>query len=126
MMQMRQSRICMLFDEVDEVELKDEEEVCVREKDGREGSYQGVGGREGSAEAAKKAKTGNNLTSVSLLMIPAMMQIIAFFCNCIIGKTYTYIFCTAQACFRFWVSRWILTLVTALIDLRQLGKLLRL
>ena len=31
----------MLFDEVDEVELKDEEEVCVREKDGREGSYQG-------------------------------------------------------------------------------------
>ena len=78
MMQMRQSRICMLFDEVDEVELKDEEEVCVREKDGREGSYQGVGGREGSAEAAKKAKTGNNLTSVSLLMIPAMMQIIAF------------------------------------------------
>ena len=35
----------MLFDEVDEVELKDEEEVCVREKDGRRGSYQGVGGR---------------------------------------------------------------------------------
>ena len=34
----------MLFDEVDEVELKDEEEVCVREKDGREGSYRGWGG----------------------------------------------------------------------------------
>ena len=62
--------VCVLFCMM---RLGDEKEVCVRE--GRKWTYQG---REGaSAEPAKKAKTGNNLTSVSLLMMP-IMQIIIF------------------------------------------------
>ena len=68
--------------------LNDEEEVCVRERE-KGGSRVIRGGREVSAGApnkakkAKKAKSGNNLTSVSLLMVQAMMQMIAFLQVCV-------------------------------------------
>ena len=65
--------------------LNDEEEVCVRERE-KGGSRVIRGGGEVSAGApkkAKKAKSGNNLTSVSLLMVQAMMQMIAFLQVCV-------------------------------------------
>ena len=62
--------------------LNDEEEVCVRERE-KGGSRVIRGGGEVSAGAPKKAKSGNNLTSVSLLMVQAMMQMIAFLQVCV-------------------------------------------
>ena len=58
----------------------------VSERERREeAELSGEGGRFqlGRQKKAKKAKSGNNLTSVSLLMVQAMMQMIAFLQVCV-------------------------------------------